>query len=156
MYQIGLLAQSMKNQSSRTNHKEVHAAFHANLRISSGESINPTFVRVALTMWKVLQHKAVRNALLLGDELFGKNNPLSNSLYKLEALMQASGSDPVRFESILVFFFDLVLNGDIQPWECSWGPLTGKKQPHNKGNLRCRFKIVFFKPDDRLSFWGWA
>lgn len=146
----------MKNQSSRTNPKEVHAAFHANLRISSGESINPTFVRVALTMWKVLQHKAVRNALLLGDELFGKNNPLSNSLYKLEALMQASGSDPVRFESTLVFFFDLVLNGDIQPWECSWGPLTGKKQPHNKGNLRCRFKIVFFKPDDRLSFWGWA
>ena len=156
MYQIGLLAQSMKNQSSRTNHKEVHAAFHANLRVSSGESINPTFVRVALTMWKVLQHKAVRNALLLGDELFGKNNPLSNSLYKLEALVQASGSDPVRFESMLVFFFDLVLNGDIQPWECSWAPLTGKKQPHNKGNLRCRFKIVFFKPDDRLSFWGWA
>lgn len=135
MYQIGLLAQSMKTQQSRMNHKEVHAAFQANLRVSSGEAINPTFVRVALTLWKVLQHTPVRNALLLADELFGKANPLTNSLYKLEALMQACGSDHARFESMLVYMFDLILNGELQSWECSWGPLTGKKQPQNKGNL---------------------
>lgn len=36
----------------------------------------------------MLQHASVREALL-ADEMFGKGNPLSNSLYKLEALMQA-------------------------------------------------------------------
>ena len=135
MYQIGLLAQSLKSQSSRSNYKEVFKAFNGNLRVSSGEAINATFVKVALSLWKVLQHTPVRNALLLADELFGKSNPLSNSLYKLEALMQACGSDQYRFENMLTYFYDLVLNRDVQTWECSWGPLTGKKQPHNKGNL---------------------
>ena len=135
MYQIGLLAQSMRQQSNRTNHKEVHAAFHGNLKVSSGEAINATFVRVALTLWKVLQYTTVREALLLGDECFGKSNPVSNSLYKLEALMQACGSDHASFHGLLTFLYDQVLNGEVQAWECSWGPLTGKKQPGNKGHL---------------------
>ena len=113
----------------------VHQAFQGNLRVSSGESITVTFVKVALAIWKVLRNTDVRNALLLGDELFGKQNPISNSLYKLEALIQACGSDAAKVHLMITAVFDMVLNGDLQAWECSWGPFTGKKQPQNKGYL---------------------
>ena len=120
---------------SRSNAKEVCQAFNANLKVSSGETITVTFIRVALALWKVLQHASVRDVLLLGDELFSKSNPISNSLCKLEALMQACSSDPSRFAALLTYMMDLILNGEMQSWECSWGPLTGKQQANNKGSL---------------------
>ena len=135
--------------ANKANAKDVYQAFSAHLKVSSGESINPTFVKVALSLFKVMQHASVREVLLLGAELFGKNNPLTNSLYKIEALMQACGSEPAKFSTMLAYMLDLILNGELQAWECSWGPLTGKQQNNNKGtlaissnNCRQRFGIL--------------
>eukprot|EP00435_Cladocopium_sp_Y103_P057013 s737_g19.t1 len=114
------------------------------LREKIGEDFESMYLTTVFWLKQSLQHAPVRNALLLGDELFGKANPLSNSLYKLEALMQACGSDHVRFEAMLVFIFDMVLNNDLQSWELSWGPLTGKKQPQNKGSLCFQIHCMFF------------
>jgi hypothetical protein len=146
IFQIGLFAQSMK-AANKANAKDIYQAFNAHLKVSSGESINATFVKVALSLFKVMQHAYVREVLLLGDELFGKSNPLTNSLYKIESVMQACGSDPAKFSTMLAYMFDLILNGELKCWECSWGPLTGKQQNNNKGTL----SIIL---DNVSEFWA--
>ena len=113
--------------------KEVFPLFADNLRVTSGEAISTTFARIALAVWKLLSFEPVKDALLLGEEVFGKRNGLTNSIYKLESLSMLCQGDNDRCLFAILHVFDLMLNGQIASNDLNYGPLTGRKMPNNKG-----------------------
>ena len=135
MYQIGILYQHLARSSKGKlpTFKEVFPIFEKNLRVTSGEALTGTFVRIALSVWKLLSYEPVKEALLLGEELFGKRNGLTNSIYKLESLSVLCQGDNDRCLFTILHIFDLMLNGQIASNDLNYGPLTGRKMPNNKG-----------------------
>lgn len=136
IYQIAQLRKECETQNGIKirDGLELFNIFNANLTVTHGEKISPSYMTLAMNVHDhVLANPSARALLLAADEWFGKKGPLE-SLYKLEAVYQVA-RNPGHLVWALQCLFDQVCNRELQSGEVTVTTLTGRKTAVGKGRL---------------------
>ena len=141
LYQLGQFKQDQEasNSGKPLKSDELYNRFSQNLVVTAGEKLSKSYVDLAMRLWDtVLAKTPLRNMLLLSDEVFGKKASPFNSIYKLEAMMQAAakGGQPA-LHWIILFASDMTLNGGVKAQELSVLALTGGRSGQKGCQPKC-------------------